>query len=97
MCSMYWTIYADLACPKCHEVSKWELQTHFEGDVGSCINYYSLNESIEELKHIRYMTIDDSFRDAFIGCCELCKTTASFGFTVKGGKVTALSDGRITK
>ena len=83
MCSSYWTLKeVELKCPKCKKVSIWELQTHFMGQIGSCLNYYKLKEKIFELKGIKEAILDDE-NDSFIGECPYCNEYVYFGAKIK--------------
>lgn len=83
MCTMYWTIKEiELECPVCNKVGIWELQTHFMGDVGSCLNYYKLGEKVLELKGIKSATLDGR-NDDFIGICSRCDKYINFGAKIK--------------
>jgi ssDNA-binding Zn-finger/Zn-ribbon topoisomerase 1 len=70
MCSMYWNLMTMITCPKCKKRSKWELQTHFMGDYGSCVNCYRLREKIAELGETSARL--DGKNDSFIGDCPKC-------------------------
>jgi len=83
MCTMYWTIKdVRLKCPKCKKISMWELQTHFMGEAGSCLNYYKLGEKVWELKGIEFATLGGE-NDSFIGDCPHCNEYINFGAKIK--------------
>ena len=91
MCSMYWTLTADIACPNCGVVKEQEMQTHWMGEVGSCVNYYQLGQKIEELKGIQAAVADGEF-GAKCDCtvvsewhpCFICEGTGKI--TLRGSK-----------
>jgi hypothetical protein len=91
MCSAYWTLKdVPFTCPSCGVASTIELQTHFMGEPGSCVNYYSLGEPVEELQDIEAVTLGDEGPDDFIGDCPKCHAWFDFGGRiVKGAVVSA--------
>ena len=82
MCSMYWTVKAEAPCPECGSRRMRELQTHWLGEIGSCLNVYALGEPVLELEGIRTAVIDGLGDRAFVDSCEDCKA-----FTHYGGRV----------
>lgn len=78
MCSMYWNLMADVACPKCGTVERRELQTHWMGEVGSCTNRYELGQAVEELQGIEGAVVPND--ELFITTCQTCPTENSNGF-----------------
>lgn len=85
MCSQYWTLNAKIKCPKCQKGNIWDLQTHFMGDVGSCVNVYELGEKVEELKGISVLL--DGKVDDFIGDCPKCGEFFNLGANIVNGSV----------
>ena len=61
MCSSYWTISDTLTCPTCGEQGKWEIQTHEFGQVGSCVNFYVIGDTPEELVGCDVVIVEDSW------------------------------------
>ena len=54
MCTAFWHLdIADFACPKCGARSKWNMQTHFKGQAGSCVLHYGLGEPVEDLEGVK--------------------------------------------
>lgn len=88
MCSQYWNLKAKLTCPSCGKSKMWEVQTHFMGDYGSCLNYYKLGEKIEELGNMT-ITLDGKLDD-FIGQCSTCGKFFDLGAEIIDGKVEKL-------
>lgn len=86
---MYWNLNTRLKCPNCGKVSLWNLQTHFMGEVGSCLNNYKLKEKVEELKGVSVLL--DGRIDDFIGDCEYCDKFFDLGGEIKDGKVEKVS------
>lgn len=84
MCSQYWNLYTNIICPKCERKSKWNLQTHFMGDFGSCVNHYKLGEKVDELKGVDVLL--DGRIDDFIGDCPKCGNYFDFGANIVKGK-----------
>lgn len=85
MCSMYWTLNANITCPKCSHNYNGELQTHFMGEIGSCMNYYNLNQSVDELKGVSVVL--DGRNDSFIDECPKCNEFNDYGAKITKGKV----------
>ena len=87
MCSMYWNLTATVTCPECGAVNKdTNLQTHWMGEVGSCLNDYALGAPVDELKGVDVAVPDDTL----VGGCEKCHAAFDFEFAVKDGKVVGL-------
>lgn len=85
MCASYWNLDTKIKCPNCCKVGKWNLQTHFMGDFGSCINFYKLGQTIPELKGIT-VTLDGKIDD-FIGDCPSCDKLFDLGGAIVDGRV----------
>ncbi|KKQ41849.1 MAG: hypothetical protein US60_C0028G0004 [Microgenomates group bacterium GW2011_GWC1_37_8] len=85
MCSMYWNLNTKLKCPNCGKSSLWNLQTHFLGDYGSCLNEYKLKEKVNELSNTS-VTLDGK-NDNFIGDCPNCDKFFDLGAEIVDGKV----------
>lgn len=61
----------------------WNLQTHFMGDFGSCVNEYKLGAPVTELNGVS-LNLDGKIDD-FIGDCPKCGAFYEFGaYIVKG-------------
>lgn len=84
MCSAYWNLNTKVKCPSCKRTSVWELQTHWMGDTGSCLNYYELNENVEELEGIKQADISGRF----IGFCPKCHAHRDFDAIIVNSCVT---------
>ena len=99
MCSMYWNLFAEFTCPACGKVQKGELQTHFMGDIGSCVNYYNIGDSIPELKGITATLgpVDEGWPDDLIGDCIECGVWIDFGASIEDGKVMKVWSFRFRK
>lgn len=69
---MYWNIKAEVACPRCGKVEERELQTHWMGEIGSCLNHYRLGEKVEELKGVTAAVLDGTNDDFITNCREGC-------------------------
>jgi hypothetical protein len=78
MCSMYWNLMADVACPKCGKVERRELQTHWCGEAGSCVNRYELGQPVEELQGIEAANLPSD--ELFVTTCGTCPTENSNGY-----------------
>lgn len=90
MCSMYWNIEVEYSCPKCHIITKDEgAQTHFQGEVGSCVNYYKMNEPVPELAGLNDGRIEPPI-DSLISTCSHCGEWVDLGFEVKSGSVVSV-------
>lgn len=85
MCSKYWNLNTNIKCPKCGKQSMWNLQTHFMGDDGSCVNEYKLGEKVKELKGVSVLL--DGKNDDFIGSCPQCEKFFDFGSNIVKGRV----------
>lgn len=86
MCSLYWNLNTKLTCPDCGKESLWNLQTHFMGDFGSCINKYKLDQKVDELKDVTVSL--DGKEEGFCGHCSQCHKFFDFGGEINNGKVT---------
>jgi hypothetical protein len=78
MCSRYWNLTAAFTCPGCASHTEDELQTHWLGVDGSCIDHYRPGEKAFELRGILSAVLDGSF-DAFTGYCGECGARVRFG------------------
>lgn len=86
MCTMYWNLNTKMRCPSCGKASLWNLQTHFMGDFGSCVNVYKLDENVAELEGITLVL--DGKIDDFIGDCPECGKFFDLGAKIVKGRVT---------
>lgn len=85
MCSAYWNLKTKLKCPKCSNETVWDLQTHFMGEPGSCINEYELGQKVNELKKV---TVSLNGNDeGFCGSCPDCKKFFDLGAEINKGIV----------
>jgi hypothetical protein len=82
MCSRYWNLKATFVCPACGASAEDELQTHWLGDDGSCINHYRLGDKAYELRGIKLAVVDGS-QDDFIGHCDQCGAWIDFGARIE--------------
>lgn len=90
MCSMYWTLLAKGACPACGEIQEFELQTHYMGEPGSCLNTYTIGEPVEELQGVKKATLgpyEEGCPDLFNDRCVRCAVWISFGAEIRDGMV----------
>lgn len=85
MCSMYWNLVTMVKCPHCGKRYKGDLQTHFMGSAGSCVNYYKLKEPVAELGDMS-VTLDGNL-DSFIEQCPRCEKFIDYGAKIIKGKV----------
>lgn len=85
MCSQYWNLNTKVKCPNCGKTRVWNLQTHFMGDIGSCVNEYKLGEKVDELDTVSVVL--DGTNDDFIGDCPNCDKFFDFGAEIVEGKV----------
>lgn len=85
MCSAYWNLNTELVCPKCGKKDLWNLQTHFMGDFGSCVNEYKLGQKVKELKNLTQIL--DGKNEGFCSSCSCCKKSFDLGAEIKMGKV----------
>ena len=84
---MYWTLKAPAVCPSCDEVETVEMQTHWMGEVGSCLNTYDLGQPIAELEGFSgWMPPDESF----IARCGKCQTWFDVRALFQDGAATQL-------
>lgn len=90
MCSAYWNLSAEWTCPACGHVNEdAEIQTHWMGEVGSCMNRYRLGEPVAELAGIADARLPDA-GDDFIDQCGGCDVFVDLGGQIKGGAVVAV-------
>ena len=91
MCTAYWPLYVPTACPACETTEERELQTHFMGEFGSCMNSYKMGDLITELQHWSGDVVPP-LNDMITGCYnENCEAdTLIYGFHVDNGRVTAV-------
>ena len=87
MCSDYWNLHADWTCPVCGAVNVGsELQTHWHGEVMSCVNRYGIGEPVAELAGVDAATLPEA-GDDLIGDCDDCRTFIDFGARIENGAV----------
>jgi hypothetical protein len=88
VCSMYWSVWADVVCPSCGLEQRCDLQTHFMGEPGSCVNYYELGEPVEELAGVEAATLNGE-NDDFCAFCT-CGKFWLLGARIENGAVVAV-------
>ena len=52
MCCQFWNLRLQYECPMCGSLENGELQTHWMGDLGSCLDYFELGAPIAQLRGI---------------------------------------------
>lgn len=87
MCSMYWNLTADVKPPCGHESPAANLQTHFMGEAGSCVNNYKLGQLVGELEGYFGGLPKE---DWLIGKCNVCGKYFEVDALVENGAVVAL-------
>lgn len=90
MCSSYWNLEAVVICPSCGEQDLWQLQTHFAGDYGSCVNYYKIGETVQELvtEGAENITLtSEEIGDEFISSCPSCNESFNLGAEIRDSAV----------
>lgn len=91
MCSMYWTLIAEVTCPSCGTTYEDEMQTHWMGEAGSCVNYYRIGQPIPELAGVATAADAEPYSDdAFWTECPKCEWSADLGVEVENGVITRL-------
>lgn len=86
MCSAYWTLQSvTFRCPYCGADNSGDLQTHFMGEPGSCLNYYRMGQPVTELRGIGAATVQPA--QGFIGKCDACGEYPEFGADIEFGAV----------
>ncbi len=63
----------------------WNLQTHFMGDFGSCIDRYKLGQEVDELKGVTVSL--NGKEEGFCGSCSHCHKFFDLGGEIDKGKV----------
>ena len=86
MCSSYWTLKAVVECPKCHKTQPMEMQTHFMGEPGSCLNTYEMYQLIPELQGVS-VELDGRIDDFITTCPQPCDYTFLVGAIIEKGAV----------
>lgn len=87
MCSAYWNLRASYACPKCGaEIKDDQLQTHFMGEPGSCMNEYQVGDKVDELSGISAPSMVAA-GDDLIGICDDCDITIDLDAEIVDGQV----------
>lgn len=89
MCSQYWNIEVTLTCPSCNKEITDNAQTHFMGEIGSCVNYYKVGENIPELHGCTILLGDyeRGFADDLTAICPECDAFISCGARIESGVV----------
>ena len=85
MCTKYWNLNTKMKCPNCGKASIWNLQTHFMGDYGSCLNEYKLGEKIKELDNLSVVL--NGKNNDFIRDCPSCGKFFDLGAKIREGIV----------
>lgn len=88
MCSMYWNLKVSVLAPCGHQAES-NLQTHFMGAFGSCMNYYGMHEPVDELDGF---TGDIPFDHWLIGECGSCKKFFYVPARCESGQVVELDE-----
>lgn len=86
MCSMYWTLVAEIVCPKCKIKQEQEMQTHDFGDIGSCVNYYKIGDKVDELRKVK----SGNIAELFSGECSLCKASFVVDAKIKDSQIVKI-------
>ena len=86
MCSMYWTLIAEITCPRCKKEQEQEMQTHDFGDSGSCVNYYKIGDKVDELKKVE----SGNITGLFSGECKLCKAEFAVDAKIKDSRIVEI-------
>ena len=86
MCSSYWTLKAVVECPKCHKTQPMEMQSHFMGEPGSCLNTYEMYQLIPELQGVS-VELDGRIDDFITTCPQPCDYTFLVGAIIEKGAV----------
>jgi hypothetical protein len=87
MCSSYWNLKnVGFTCPECGALTSDDLQTHFMGVVGSCMNDYAIGQPIPELAGVS-VTLGKDGPDDLIGRCLECDAMIDFGARIENGVV----------
>lgn len=87
MCSMYWTLdKVQFTCPNCGAKTEDDLQTHFMGEVMSCLNHYRLREPVPELRGAT-LTLVPPIPDYFEAECGECEKYIDMGARIVKGRV----------
>jgi|ERR1035437_2221015 predicted nucleic-acid-binding Zn-ribbon protein len=92
MCASYWSLNVkSLICPYCGSLEVIEdLQTHFRGEPGDCLEYYELGQVIPNLKFIIFGTLS-GFGDNLITSCRNCEKTLYYDAEIFNGTITGVS------
>ena len=88
MCSMYWTVKdVKFTCPACGVDGETDVQTHFMGEPGSCLNRYKIGDSIPECVGITASlgSLSQGYPDDFIGDCPNCNALLDFAGRIEEG------------
>jgi hypothetical protein len=86
---MYWNLKARVTCPHCGIERDEQLQTHWMGEEGSCLNYYELGQRVTELHGIQAAELD-GVNDDFISSCRQCGNWSTFGARIVNEAVVEL-------
>ena len=87
MSSDYWNLNAEALCPECGSRRMRELRTHWLGEVGSCLNTYTLGQPVLELESIAAALIDGLGDRHFVDSCVDCRAFLHFGGRVENEAV----------
>lgn len=83
MCCEYWTLRADYTCPLCGSEEQGELQTHWMGDLGSCLDCYQLGQKVPQLRGIEAATLGADGPEEFISVCRSCHGIIDWGARIE--------------
>jgi hypothetical protein len=86
---MYWSLITTFECPCCGATnSDAELQTHWLGDIGSCLNRYRIGDRVAELRGITAAHMEG---DSFVARCSACDCWLSYGAEVKDEAIISIT------
>ncbi len=71
----------------CGSSEDGELQTHWMGDLGSCLDYFELGAPIPQLRGIEAATLGQDGPDDFISICRLCGGLIDWGARIEDERV----------
>jgi hypothetical protein len=90
MCCEYWTLRVDYDCPLCGSHEKGELQTHWMGDLGSCLDRYEIGQRVVQLHGIEAATLGEVGPDDFISICRSCRAFIDWGARIEDESVVSV-------
>jgi hypothetical protein len=84
-------------CPICDAHQVDGLQTHFMGDFGSCVNYYVIDQPVEELRGIHAAGLGEGMADDFVSVCRNCRGFVDWGARIENEAVVEVWPYRWTR